>query len=219
MIYTISDIKERIKNLRINLHYYFLSFLLFLIYFVSVTGAFYAVYLSAAAISLSIEKYVSDYSLLIGWFIGLIIGGILFMGLKRLHPYLERFGNHIKIYKRFPYTEKYGKDYREPRPEDFGITKSEFQEYNRRFQFAYIKLIFTWGLLFVGCIEEIYLKMKGIVGIVYMGSVITIALLLNFLFDYLNKRISKKHRFYEKINKYQEIQFIYFKIRNENRKD
>ena len=117
------------------------------------------------------------------------------IGLQRLYPYLEKLDDYTKTYKQYPYTEKYGKDYPHPTPEDFGITQSEFKDYNSRFQFEYIKLLFTYGLWIAACVYVIRGDIKGSNAILLIGGAGMVAILLNYLFDYWNKIISQKHPF------------------------
>ncbi|CAN5678418.1 hypothetical protein BH10BAC3_BH10BAC3_02560 [soil metagenome] len=126
-----------------------------------------------------------------GYIIGLFVGGILLIGLQRLYPYLEKLDDYIKAYKKYPYTEKFGKDYPQPTTEDFGITQTEFKEYNSRFQFEYIKLIFTYGLWITVSIYVIRGKIKGSNAILLIGGAGMVAILLNYFLDYWNKKISR----------------------------
>lgn len=199
-----------------TIRYYILSFLSFLISFIGYIGLKLAIVAVAIGIALLTEKHIGGWGLTIGWIIGLFVGGILFKGLERLYPYLEKLDDYTKTYKGYPYTEKFGKDYPHPTPDDFGITQAEFKEYNGRFQFEYIKMIFTYGLWIAVCIYVIREKIKGRNAILLMGSAAMIAILLDYFFDSWNKRISQKNRYYEKIHKFQQSLNIYFKIRDEN---
>lgn len=196
--------------------YYFLSFLSFLISLIGYVGVKLAIVGVGMGIAFSTEKYIGSFGIPFGGIIGLFAGGLLLVGLQLLSPYLERFDDYAKTYKRYPYTEKFGKNYFQPKPEDFGITQTEFENYNKRFQFEYIKLIFTYGLWITACIYIIQEKIKGNLEILLIGIIGMAAILLSYLFDYLNKRISQKHRYYGKIHKYQEALSIYHKIRDEN---
>ena len=162
------------------------------------------------------EKYIGDLGLVIGWIIGIFSAGILILGLQRLSPYLEKLIDYTNAQKSYPYTEKFGKDYPQPTPEEFGITQEEFKDYNSRFQFDFIKLIFTYGLWIATCFYVIQSKVEGHDIILLMGGVGMLAIVLNYLFNYWNKKISQKHRYYEKIHKFQESIKIYFKISHEN---
>lgn len=170
----------------------------------------------AIGIAFLSEKYIGKLGLTVGWIIGLFVGGLLFMGLERLYPYLEKLDDKAKTFKRYPYTEKYGRNYPYPKPEDFGITQNEFKDYNSRFQFEYIKLIFTYGLWISAGIYSLQAKLSGSNGILLIGGAATTAIFFNYLFDYWNKKISQRHRYYEKINEFQQALKIYFKIRDEN---
>jgi hypothetical protein len=196
--------------------YYLLSFLSFLISFIGFIGLKLAIIAVAIGIAFLTEKYIGKFGISVGWIIGLFAAGLLLMGLERLSPYLERLDDYTKTFKQYPYTEKYGKDCLQPKPEDFRITQDEFKDYNKRFQFEYIRFIFTYGLWIAACIYLIKEKIKGIDAIFLAGVAGMGAILLNYLFGYLNKRISLRHRYYEKIHKYQEALNIYFRIRDEN---
>lgn len=196
--------------------YYLLSSISFLIHFIGYIGLKLAIVVVAISVALLIEKYIDNFGLTIGYIIGLFVGGILFIGLQCIYPYLEKFDDYTKTYKQYPYTEKYGKDYPRPTPEDFGITQAEFKDYNSRFQFEYIKLLLTYGFWIVMCVYVFRTKMKGSNSILLLGGAGMIAIILNYLFNYWNKMISKKHRYYEKIHKFQQSLHIYFRIRDEN---
>jgi small-conductance mechanosensitive channel len=193
-----------------------LSFLYFLISFIGIVGLRITIIVIAIGIALLSEDYNGKSRLLEGWIIGLFVGGILMIVLERLYPYLEKLDVYTKTFKSYPYTEKYGRNYLQPKPEDFGITQAEFKEYNSRFQFEYIKLFFSYGILIVTCIYVLQGKISGIQGILLIGGAATIAIILNYLFQYWNKKISKRHRYYNKIYEFQEAFNIYLKIRDEN---
>ena len=129
---------------------------------------------------------------------------------------MEKLDNHAKTYKQYPYTEKFGKKYPQPKPENFGITQAEFTDYNSRFQFEYIKIIFTYGLWIAACIYVLQGKIKGNNAILFVGCIAMLSIILDYFFDYWNKKISQRHRYYEKIHKYQQALHIYFSIREEN---
>ncbi len=199
-----------------TVRYYFLSFLSFLIYLIGYLGVRLSIVVVAMGISFLTDRSLSGFGFTVGWFIGLPVGGLVLLSFQRVLPYLERLDDYAKTYKKHPFTEKFGKDYLKPKPENFGITQAEFKEYNKRFQFEYIKLLFTYGLWIAVCIYLIQWKIKGSLLILLIGVTGMVAILLNYLFDYLNERISKKHCYYEKIHKYQQALTIYFKIRDEN---
>lgn len=196
--------------------YYLLSFLSFLISLIGYIGLKLAIVAVAIGIALLTERYISGLGLTLGYIIGLFVGGILLIGLQQLYPYLEKLDDYAKTYKSYPYTEKFGKDYRQPIPEDFGISQFEFKDFNSRFQFEYIKIFFTYGLWIGVCIYVIREKIKGNNAILLMGGAGMAAILLNYFFDYWNKRISQGHRYYEKIHRFQQALKIYFRIRDEN---
>ena len=54
------------------------------------------------------------------------------MGLQLLYPYVEKLDAKAKTFKRNTYTEKYGRNFPQPTPEDFGITQDEFKDYKNR---------------------------------------------------------------------------------------
>jgi hypothetical protein len=158
-----------------------------------------------------------------GYVIGILAAGLAYGGLRTwLFPYLEKIDNKSETFKPYPYTEKYGRDYPEPKPENFGITKDEFNEYNDRFQFEFIKFIFTYGLWISAIVFSFYAtsmlpsKPFGhyIISLIPVAAIV--AILNNYLFKYWNKKISQKHRLFEKINKFEQAYRIYAKIRDEN---
>lgn len=167
-------------------------------------------------IALLLEKHIGDLGLTVGWLMSLFIFGIIMIGLERMYPYLEKLDDYTKTYKRYPYTEMYGRNYPQPKPDDFGISQEEFKEYNGRFQFEFTKLIFTYGLLIAASAYLLQGNVMGSPAIFLIGAAAVSAILMNYLFDYWNKRISQRHRYYEKIHEYQEALSIYYKIRDEN---
>lgn len=205
------------SSLTRTFRYYLLSFISFIISFIGIIGLRLTIVAVGIAIAHLSEKYIGKSGLTIGWIIGLVVGGILMMVLQKLFPYLERLDDYAKTHKNYPYTEKYGRDFPEPKSEDFGVDQIEFKEYNSRFQFEFIKLIFTYGLWIAGCIYTIQEKLKGSTAILLIGCTGVVTVLLHHLFNYWNKRISQRHRYHEKIRKYQEALGIYIKIRNENK--
>ena len=198
--------------------YYLLSFISFFISFIGFVGLKLAIVAVAIGIALLSEKYIGKVGLTVGWIIGLFVGGLLIMGLQRLSPYLEILDDYAKTYKRYPFTEKYGRNYPQPKPEDFGITQDEFKEYNSRFQFELIKMIVTYGLWIVACIYVLQGKPKGNEASFLIGAAAATAIVFKYLFNYWNKRISQRHRYYEKIHEFQASLNIYFRIRDENSK-
>lgn len=212
------NVPSKINKATQTFWYSLLSLLSFFIAFIGFIGVKLTIVAVAIGIALLTERYVGDFGLTVGWVVGLFAGGLLFMGLQRLYPYLERLDDYTKTFKKYPFTEKYGKNYPQPKPEEFGITQAEFKEYNKRFQFEFIKLILTYGLWIAACIFVIQEKVKGTFAILLMGGTGMVAILLSYLFDHLNKRISQRHRYYEKIHKYQDALNIYFRIRDENSK-
>jgi len=207
--------RER-NNTTYKFRYYLLSFISFLISFIGYIGLKLAIVAIAIGIAFLTEKYIGGFGLTIGYIIGLFVGGLLLFGLQRLYPYLEKLDDYTKTYKLYPFTEKYGIDYPHPTPEDFGITKEEFKDYNARFQFEYIKLVLTYGLLLAVLVYVIRGKIVGSNAIILLGSAGMIAIILNYLFDKWNKMISQKHRYYNKIIKFQQALDIYYRIRDEN---
>ena len=200
-----------------RIRYNLLSFLSFLISFIGFIGLKLTIVAVAIGIALLSEEYIDkSVGLSVGYIIGLFVGGLLFIGLKQLYPYIERLDDKAETFKSYPYTEKYGRNYPQPTPEDFGITQDEFKDYNNRFQFEYIKLIFTYGLWIAVCIYLLREKLSGSIGIFIIGGAAATAISLNYLFDYWNKKISQRHRYYKKIHEFQEELKIYFKIRDEN---
>lgn len=198
--------------------YNLLSTLSFLISFFGFIGFKLVIVGIAVGFYFLVEKYLGDIGMFIGYLIGLIGGGLVLIGFEYLSPYLERLDTYTKTLKKYPYTEKYGKDYPKPEPKDFGITPDEFKDYNSRFQFDMIKFIFTYGIWLGSLIFAIYGKVSPKIGVLTVATAILIAIVSSSLFDYLNKRISQKHRYYEKINKFQESHRVYIKIKEENAK-
>ena len=84
------------------------------------------------------------------------------------------------------------------------------------FQFEFIKIIFSYGIWMAGSVYGIREKVKGTNGLLLLGSSIIATIVFNYFFNYLNKKISQKHRYYEKIHKFQEAHRIYCKINAEN---
>jgi hypothetical protein len=209
-------VTKEINRTTDKIRYFLLSFLSFLISLIGYIGLKLAVIAVAIGIALLTENYIGGFGLTIGYLMGLVVGGILLFALQRLSPYLEKLDDYTKTYKRYPYTEKYGRNYPHPTPENFGITQAEFKDYNSRFQFEFIKLIFTYGLWIAVCIYVIQEKIKGSNAILFIGGAGMVAILLNYLFDHWNKMISQKHCYYEKIHEFQKAMHIYFKIRDEN---
>lgn len=200
------------------IRYTLLSFLSFLISFIGFIGVKVAIIAVAIGIAFLSEKYIGNFGLFIGYIIGLCVAGLLFMGLEKLSPYLERLDDYTQTFKKKSYTNKYGINYIKPIPEDFAITETEFKEYNSRFQFKFIQLLFTYGILITTAVYVVREKIKGTQGILILGIAGMAALILHYLFEYWNKRISIRHRYYQKIHKYQESLRIYYKVRDENSK-
>jgi len=146
-----------------------------------------------------------------------LVGFAMFLLLKKLYKYINKIKKQFKPVKILPFTEKYGANYPEPKYEDFGITRAEFEEYNKRFQFEYIKLIFTYGLFLAVCIYLMASDFKKSSIILILGFTIALFFLLNYIFNYWNEKISQRHRSYKKIKQFQESCRIYCKIRSEAR--
>ena len=208
--------KNKTGSIGRKVRYHFYSFLATLIGLIGYIGIKCVIVIVAILIAINTEKYIGDWGKPVGFFIGLFVGGVLLKGIERLPSYLERLDKYSKTFKDYPYTEKYGKDYALPKPEDFGITQADFQDYNKRFQFSYIKLIFTYGIWIAACIPVLKNYINGSYAIIILGSAGLLAILLNSLFNYLNKRISQKHNSYKKIHEYQKAVDIYYKVREEN---
>lgn len=196
--------------------YYLLSSLSFLISFIGIVGMRMITIVVGFGIALKLEKYIGKVGLTVGWIVSLVIFGIIMIGLERFFPYLEKLDNHAKPYKRYHFTEKYGANYPKPNPEDFGISQDEFNEYNGRFQFELIKIFLPYGVWIVACIYSLQTKLSGNQGVFLIGGSAAAGILLNYLFEYWNKRISKRHRHYEKISKYEQSVNIYCSILREN---
>lgn len=199
-----------------RIRYNLLSFLSFLLSYIGILGLRLAIAGVAIGIAFLSEKYIGKIGLTLGWIIGFFAGGLFLIGLEGLHTSLEKLDDKAKTYKRYPYTEKYGRNYPHPKPENFGITQNEFKDYNSRFQFEYIKLLFTYGLCISACIYSLQVKHSGSSGVLLIGGAATMAILLDYLFDCWNKRISERHHCHKKINEFQKALKVYYKIRDEN---
>ncbi|MEJ5996453.1 hypothetical protein WG904_18640 [Pedobacter sp. Du54] len=198
--------------------YLLLSTLSFIVSIIGYLGLKLAIIGVTIGVALLSEKYIGEIGITFGYILGLFTGGILFTGLQKLYPYIEKLDNYVKTHKDYPYTKRFGKNYPHPEPKDFDISETEFKEYNKRFQFEFIRIIFTYGVCITGSIYLITIKVKGVNGILLLGSLITTAVLLDYLFEYLNTKISMRHQHFKKINKFQQSLRIYYKIRNENSK-
>lgn len=185
---------------------------------IGVLGIRMIILLVAIVFGLYTENYIGKNSLVIGFIVGLLVGGVLWIGFEKLLPLLDKLGNLAEGYKQYPYTKKYGKDYPRPKPSNFGITQDEFNSYNKRFQFEFIKIIFTYGIVIAANFYVLGNNLKSKAGLSIVISSILIGILLEKLFSYINQKISKKHSSYEKIHKYQQALSIYFRVRDENSK-
>ena len=199
-----------------RLKYNLLSFLSLILSFIGLFGLKLTVVAITIGIAFLSEKYIGKLGLTLGWIIGLFTGSLLLMGIEKLYPYIEKIDKKAKTFKLYPYTESYGRNYPHPKPEDFLITQNEFKDYNCRFQCEYIKLIFTYGLFISVCIYTLQTKLSGSPRIFLIGGAAAVAISLNYLFNYWNKKISQRHRHYKKINEFQQALNIYYKIRDEN---
>lgn len=199
-----------------KIKYYYFSFLSFLLSLIGVLGIRMIILLVAIEFGLYTENYIGKNSLILGFIVGLLVGGVLWIGFEKLLPLIDKFDNLAESYKQYPYTEKYGKDYPHPKSSDFGITQDEFNSYNKRFQFEFIKIIFTYGIVIAANFYVLGNNLKNKVGLSIVISSILIGILLEKLFNYINQKISKKHSSYDKIHKYQQALSIYFRVRDEN---
>jgi hypothetical protein len=161
------------------------------------------------------EKHIGkNAGFALGWIIGLYAGGLIFWASKKwLYPYLEKIYAKMRTYK--PFTEKNGSNYPQPKPEDFGITHEEFQEYNSRFQFEFIKTILTYGLWIAAIIYSFQVNLRKPQAFYLIVGASAVAILNNYLFDHWNKKISQRHRYFKKINKFQQALRIHSKIQDE----
>jgi hypothetical protein len=204
------------NNLNQTFRYYLFSFLSFILNFFGTVGMRFISVLIGVTLALKLESDLGEFAFTLGWIFSLIIFAFAFGGLEIIYPHLEKLDDYAKTYKRYPYSEKYGSNFPKPKPEDFGISHVEFEEYNNRFQFEFIKMFFTYGLLIAGCIYLIKFKLPTKHGIILIGAIAIAAILLNYLFKYWNNKISQKHIYYKKIKNYQEAVHIYYKILGEN---
>jgi fructose-specific phosphotransferase system IIC component len=195
--------------------YALLTFLIPAIGFIGLKLAALAI---AVAIGFWTESLFGKLGLTIGWIVGLFVAGLLFMCLEKLNPWLERMEEKLQKDKKYPYTDKYGINYPRPTPEQFGITPSEFKDYNNRFQFEFIKLLLTYGVWLATCVYVLRENLKGIWPLILIPSSIIFGVLMNFLLNHINLKLSQKHPSYPKINKFQKAMGIYHKIRDENSK-
>ncbi len=170
---------------------------------------------TAIAFSSATESYFGKASLLIGYIPGMIAAGIAFAIFSWAYSFIDRWDEKAKALKGKPYTEKYGDDFPQPKISDFSITDQEFREYNSRFQFSYFKGVFTYSpVLYV--LYRVYKVNSSIAETLLLFSVaISIGIVLNYLLDYLDSKISKRHKHYYKILKYFEAVDIYNKIQSE----
>lgn len=200
-------------------YYFSVSFRIIL--YVVVFLCFYAAYRMSyiLMIALKWENSFWGYGDLIAYFLGLFFGILIYAFFLQLKPYFDKIDKLITITKTksFPLTEQYGRDYKQPKPEDFGIIREEFLEYNSRPQFFLLKFICTYGLLFssfIFCAFNIkYLKIWVV--IILLLSII-VAVLFDKVFNRLNKKKSKQHKYFLKINSFQESLKLYYKIREEH---
>lgn len=196
--------------------YHLLSSLSLLLHFIGIVGMRLLTVLLGLLIGIQLEKCIGSFGLTAGWILSFIFFAFVMIGLERIYPYLERLDSYANTFKTSPYTAKYGRNYPKPKPEDFGITNNEFKEYNERFQFEYIKIIFTHGLWIGSSICVMMGKIADKYAIIFMGFGAASAILLNYFFEYCNKQISKRHPCFDKMNQYEEALNIYYRIVREN---
>jgi hypothetical protein len=205
----------KIKNW---LRYHLFSGLSFLISFVGLFGIKIISVIIGIAFALLTDNYLGNWGLLLGWIIGLTAGGLWYSIFQYLVPYIERLEQIGLRYKPTPFTDRFGDDYQKPTPDKYEITNEEFADYNNRFQFIIIRLVVVYGVYLVGLCLILTNKVTGANGYIAFGTSIIIAVSLDKLFAFLNKRISKKHPCYSKINEYQQAFEIFAKVRDENSK-
>lgn len=193
-----------------------MHWLSFLYYFLLAVGSILLARVIAVVIAFQSEDYLGEFGLVVGWIIGLVAAGTLLLLVKRITPYFEKLDEKVEQSKKRPFTEKYGKDYPLPKPEDFGITRAEFDDYNKRFQFEYIKLLLTYGVWLATCIYVIREDLKRTWLIILIASSIIFGVLMEILLTHINLKLSQKHPSYPKINKFQKAMGIYHKISDEN---
>jgi len=200
------------RRLKYFLRLFYLG-LFSIIFFLSLKSAIVYAAFWTARVS---EKHIGKTAgFAFGWIIGLYVGGLIFWASKKwLYPYFEKIDAKMKTNK--PFTEKYGSNYPQPKPEDFGITREEFQEYNSRFQFEFIKIILTYGLWFAAIICLFQANLSETQAFCLIVGSTAVAILNNYLFEHWNNKISQRHRYFEKINKFQQALRIHSKIRDEN---
>jgi hypothetical protein len=146
----------------------------------------------------------------VGYIMGLIIAGILMKFIESKTNFIEVIERKALRLKNFPFIKKYGENFLKPELENFKITKPEFISYNNRFQFEYIRIII---LTILGCLFFYDIKISGIQ--ILLRTITLIA--IYYIFKNINKEISKRHRNFEKINKYNRQLKIYYKIQKEKK--
>ena len=154
----------------------------------------------------------------ISYIIALPFGGLFLYGFSKITPVLENWDSKAESYKPKPFTHKYGVNYPIPKPENFGIKKEEFEEYNKRFQFDYIKTVLSYGIFIFSLIYSIKTGLKGVSGQIVIGAGASAGIIVDYLFNAWNSKISQKHKYYFKVNEYQKSNKIYWKIQRENLK-
>lgn len=147
---------------------------------------------------------------IVGYIIGLIIAGILMKFIENKTNFIGLFERKALRLKKFTFIEKYGENFEKPELENFQITKSEFISYNNRFQLENIRIIILSILGFIFFYE---IKISGIQILLRTITLI----IIYYIFKNINIEISKRHRNFEKINKYNKQLKIYYKIQNEKK--
>jgi len=161
------------------------------------------------------ESYFGKASFLIGYIPGMFAAGIAFAFFSWAASFLDRWDERAKALKSNPYSEKYGDDFPEPKISDFGITPQEFREYSSRFQFNDFKGVFTYSPILYALYRVFKDKSPFAETILFFSVAISIGIALNYILDYVDDRISIRHRHHNKISKYQEAVNIYHKILKE----
>lgn len=154
----------------------------------------------------------------ISYFIALPFGGLFLYLFSKITPILEIWDSKAKTYRSKPFTDKYGANYPIPKPENFGIKKEEFEEYNKRFQFDYIKTVLSYGIFIFSLIYSLKTGLKGVSGQIVIGTGASAGIIVDYLCTLWNTKISQKHKYYFKISEFQKSNKIYWNIQRENLK-
>jgi hypothetical protein len=115
----------------------------------------------------------------------------------------------------FSYIQKYGKDYKKPTFEDFGLEQNEYFSYNRRFVIdEYLVTILTIALTLFISIKII--KESSLIKLLITLVIATVnTLIVRFLVKALNKHFAKKFPQHSKVVEYSTALEIYNNVQAE----